>query len=204
MRFFALLTLVAPCVVNSFSGFCFQNINSRQFLAISQKIIEGIERDGCRSLVINYRIPQKKSGPRMCLNSPDPAKRQAYQDVALRGLVDVGQRVPQEWSEGIEFEFSEMSSFQANEIVVLKRPDGSLRFGRIELTSSATLFDDDTVELGRGGNSARSIHVVEIERGLMGSRQYRSNTYPTTHIQHTRKSGCLLRDSTIISPALLA
>eukprot|EP00291_Cryptomonas_curvata_P001633 CAMPEP_0172184242 /NCGR_PEP_ID=MMETSP1050-20130122/19459_1 /TAXON_ID=233186 /ORGANISM="Cryptomonas curvata, Strain CCAP979/52" /LENGTH=178 /DNA_ID=CAMNT_0012858003 /DNA_START=188 /DNA_END=721 /DNA_ORIENTATION=- len=109
----------------------------------------------------------------MCLDSPDPAKRQAYQDVALRGLVDVGQRVPQEWSEGIEFEFSEMSCFQANEIVVLKRPDGALRFGRIELTSSATLVDDDTVELGRGGNSARSIHVVEIERGLMGSRQYR-------------------------------
>eukprot|EP00291_Cryptomonas_curvata_P028729 CAMPEP_0172206262 /NCGR_PEP_ID=MMETSP1050-20130122/33110_1 /TAXON_ID=233186 /ORGANISM="Cryptomonas curvata, Strain CCAP979/52" /LENGTH=179 /DNA_ID=CAMNT_0012885305 /DNA_START=113 /DNA_END=650 /DNA_ORIENTATION=+ len=106
----------------------------------------------------------------MCLDSPDPAKRQAYQDVALRGLVDVGQRVPQEWSEGIEFEFSEMSCFQANEIVVLKRPDGALRFGRIELTSSATLVDDDTVELGRGGNSARSIHVVEIERGLMGSR----------------------------------
>ena len=125
----------------------------------------------------------------MCLDSPDPAKRQAYQDVALRGLVDVGQRVPQEWSEGIEFEFSEMSCFHANEIVVLKRPDGALRFGRIELTSSATMVDDDTVELCHGGNSARSIHVVEIERGLMGSRQYRSATpSPHTHT-HAKQMG---------------
>lgn len=108
----------------------------------------------------------------MCLESQDPAKRQAYQDVALRGLVDVGQRVPFEWRQGSEFQFSELSAFQANEIVVIKRPDGSFRFGRIELTGSAA-NNDDIVELGRGGSSARSIHVVEVERGLLGSRQYR-------------------------------
>ena len=110
---------------------------------------------------------------KMCLENPDPSKRQAYQDVALRGLVEVGQRVPSQWKLGNEFEFSDISTFQANEIVVVKRPDGSFRFGRIELTSSATTADD-LVELGRGGVSTRSIHVVEIERGLLGSRQYRS------------------------------
>jgi hypothetical protein len=117
----------------------------------------------------------------MCLDNSDPTKRQAYQDVALRGLVDVGRRVPSEWRQNTEFEMSELSTFQANEIVVIKRPDGSFRFGRIELTGSAG-GDEDVVELGRGGTSARSIHVVEVERGLMGSRQYRS--YPGSPYPH--------------------
>jgi hypothetical protein len=180
MRFFALFIFVtAPCTINSFTGIYFPNHNTHNALNICQKYVRAARSDGSNSFV-----------PLMCLDSPDPAKRQAYQDVALRGLVDVGQRVPQEWSEGTEFEFSEMSCFQANEIVVLKRPDGALRFGRIELTSSAALINDDTVELGRGGNSARSIHVVEIERGLLGSRQYRSSVH-TLHLLHFRRPSSL-------------
>lgn len=98
-----------------------------------------------------------------------------YQEAALSGLLTEGQLVPDDWLPGEHFDYSETHTFKPDEMVVVLCTGGSVRFGRIEssTTSSEIATEGEAANTTMysvkiGGVSFRSKNRLSLSAGELG------------------------------------
>lgn len=82
-----------------------------------------------------------------------------------------GQVIPAQWVEGQDYYFADGTSFEPNEVIVLKRSDGSVKFGLLQklnepVEGQAVVL----VEIGAEMNSLKTVFVIDIGKLAMDRR----------------------------------
>ena len=82
-----------------------------------------------------------------------------------------GQVVPSHWVEGQDYYFAAGTSFELNEVIVLKRSDGSVKFGLLQkLNEPAEGQAVVLVEIGAEMNSLKTVLVNDVGKLVMDRR----------------------------------
>ena len=81
-----------------------------------------------------------------------------------------GQTIPATWTEGVDYYFAEETSFELQEVVVLKRSDGSVKFGLLQRLDADAGQAVVLVEVGPEMNSLKTTLRKDVGKLVMSRR----------------------------------
>jgi WD40 repeat protein len=88
-------------------------------------------------------------------------------------LLEVDKIIPQEWINGVHYQMQDSDRFERNEICVIKRSDGTWRFGKILEIASEMIYEvyvsNSTTKAGIPGDNVGKIFCPSSRKGCLRS-----------------------------------
>jgi WD40 repeat protein len=94
-------------------------------------------------------------------------------NTTIDALLEVDKIIPQEWINGVHYQVQDSDRFERNEICVIKRSDGTWRFGKILEIASEMIYEvyvsNSTTKAGIPGDNVGKFFCPSSRKGCLRS-----------------------------------